>query len=390
MRMRNEPEFPSKEQSTDKQDIKSILFYTPFWNQTDFKFGVGAEPFDQKCGGAKRCFATDDRHHLDSMGDFDAVVFHSIDFNADDDELMSIQQWRKPHQRFVFLNMESPQTYPLAQHTQAGFYNWTATYRHDSDIVRPYGWFELVDNPRMYPPPLQTTPWPTVYNADEFLKQDLSALMPLAKRPKQVAWVVSNCKVASQRFKYVRELSKYISVDIFGKCGTTPCDLTYRAGQNKIDNCTLAVERDYKFYLSFENTLCKDYVTEKFYSRVSKSVVIVMGGANYSQVAPPHSYINVMDYASPRDLAEYLLKLDQNDDLYVSYFWWKQYYNVKFGDVMQDQAFCHLCDKLHSSEPSKSYVSLQDWWSISAHCGEGRVPGIKPVTTNDWKSGSLG
>lgn len=367
--------------------IKYILYYTSFWNHDDFKFGLGQEPFE-KCRGARRCFVTNNRHYFKSMSDFDAIVFHSVDFNPTKEELGHIQQWRMPHQRFVFFNMESPQTYPLRQQTPPGFYNWTATYRHDSDIVRPYGWFELRGHPIMYPPPPQTSSWPVKYSDLEFSKQDLSSLVPLAKRPKQVAWVVSNCKSASERFEYVRELSKYIPVDIFGTCGTTPCDLSYQEGQNQVDNCTRAIQRDYKFYLGFENTLCKDYVTEKLYSRVSHSVVIVMGGANYSLFAPPHSYIHVLDYDSPRHLAEYLLKLDRNDDLYLSYFWWKRYYNVKFGGAMQDQAFCHLCDKLHNEDEAvKSYASLQDWWSHAGHCGEIRIPGIQSATKSlriDW------
>jgi hypothetical protein len=38
-------------------------------------------------------------------------------------------------------------------------------------------------------------------------------------------------------------------------------------------------------------------------------VPIVMGGANYSTVAPPHSYINVADFTSPHELATFLLKV---------------------------------------------------------------------------------
>lgn len=59
------------------------------------------------------------------------------------------------------------------------------------------------------------------------------------------------------------------------------------------------LERDYKFYLSFENSICRDYVTEKFYNALLfKTVPIVYGGANYSAVAPKGSYINVRDFPS--------------------------------------------------------------------------------------------
>ena len=43
------------------------------------------------------------------------------------------------------------------------------------------------------------------------------------------------------------------------------------------------------------------YVTEKFWKSMSRNVVpIVMGGADYDSIAPPHSFINVMDYKSPK------------------------------------------------------------------------------------------
>ena len=44
---------------------------------------------------------------------------------------------------------------------------------------------------------------------------------------------------------------------------------------------------------------------------------------DYAAVAPPKSYIHVDDFESPKHLAEYLLTLDRNDDLYNEYFRWK-------------------------------------------------------------------
>ena len=49
----------------------------------------------------------------------------------------------------------------------------------------------------------------------------------------------------------------------------------------------------------------------------------MLGGAEYQQKAPPKSYINVLDYESPKELAEFLLKLAADEEEYLSYFWWK-------------------------------------------------------------------
>ena len=54
------------------------------------------------------------------------------------------------------------------------------------------------------------------------------------------------------------------------------------------------VEANYKFYLSFENSFCVDYITEKFWKVLNYDIVpIVMGAGNYSKFAPEKSFINV-------------------------------------------------------------------------------------------------
>ena len=57
--------------------------------------------------------------------------------------------------------------------------------------------------------------------------------------------------------RLVNTLKKYIPIDIYGFCGSLECS------KNNKEDCYKMVEDDYKFYLSFENGLCVDYVTEK-------------------------------------------------------------------------------------------------------------------------------
>ena len=98
------------------------------------------------------------------------------------------------------------------------------------------------------------------------------------------------------------------------------------------------VEREYMFYLSFENSLCKDYITEKFYSAMNRSIVpITLGGAlegacnDYVDAAgaPPHSFIDALrDYPDPAKLATYLKTLRTKPSLFAEYFWWKDFYRT--------------------------------------------------------------
>ena len=66
------------------------------------------------------------------------------------------------------------------------------------------------------------------------------------------------------------------------------------------------IERDYKFYLSFENSMCKDYVTEVFFDAMNRTILpVVLGGDPeiYDDIAPTHSFINVQpEFKDPQVL----------------------------------------------------------------------------------------
>ncbi len=119
--------------------------------------------------------------------------------------------------------------------------------------------------------------------------------------------------------------------------------------------------KTYKFYLSFENSACIDYVTEKLKHPLSNNMIpVVMGGVNYDVRAPPHSVINVRDYKSPKDLAKYLTLLDKNKKLYKEYFAWKKTHGVK---GVTGRVYCELCLILHNSTyPYKAGFNAHAWW----------------------------
>ena len=240
-------------------------------------------------------------------------------------------------------NLESP------KHTSSideGIFDWTATYRLDSTIVAPYGRWQYYNNEVRQLP----------------LKRNY-----FANKTKSVAWFVSHCDTQNQRMEYAKELSKHIQVDIYGSCGSFSCSTLDE------DSCFKLLDRDYKFYLAFENSNCKDYITEKFWRNgLSNDIIPIVMGArpeDYERVAPYHSYIHVEDFAGgPKDLAQYLRKLEQSENLYNQYFRWKG-----TGEMINTKFLCRVCALLNEPNIIKFYPgahkkNFNEWWNGNGIC----------------------
>ncbi|KAK7504232.1 hypothetical protein BaRGS_00004536 [Batillaria attramentaria] len=262
----------------------------------------------------------------------DAVLFHGVDGR----EMPPPRS--HPDQAFVMYDMESPMkvSHWYWADEWNGVFNWTWTYRRDSDIWEPL--FYLAHN---------TGKIPTKSSLKELAR----------KKTKAAAWFVSDCDVPSRREEYVRELQKYIHVDVFGECGNLTCSRKHRG------ECFDMLSRDYYFYLSFENAFCAEYVTEKFFFMFNEDVhviPVVLGAADYDSVFPANTFINTASFSSPRDLARFLNALMADPDLYVWYLWRKAHFK-NAGRGIQAAA-CNLCRRLHNVNGyRKSYPDIKAW-----------------------------
>ena len=83
----------------------------------------------------------------------------------------------------------------------------------------------------------------------------------------------------SDREDYVKELEKYFPVHIYGGCGTCSCpENDCGSTYNIKSKCLDFISENYMFYLSFENSICLDYVTEKFFKALNVGILpIVLG-----------------------------------------------------------------------------------------------------------------
>ena len=125
------------------------------------------------------------------------------------------------------------------------------------------------------------------------------------------------------------------------------------------------VERNYKFILAFENSICEDYVTEKVFVVMQYYIVpVVMGGANYSEHLPPNSFIDVRDFNSPQELAAFLKEVAQDDARYRKYFEWKTLYTA--GGT---QLHCDVCEYINKNWNKTEILERFDqFWSRKRFC----------------------
>lgn len=254
--------------------------------------------------------------------------------------LKDLPKYKFEGQTWIWHHMESPMnTFRKANLAQfANYIDCWSSYLSDSDFPTPYG--EVLKLSEI-----------SYANNSESWQQRKTINVPFSSKTRNVAWMVSNCKASSGRDEYAKELAKYIDVDIYGACGSLKCP------SSKGSYCYHHIETNYRFYLSFENSICSDYYTEKIINILNYTVIpIVLGGANYSSILPNHSYIDALSFKSPRYLAMLLRNLAADEKRYSSYFEWKRQFTVKNHDYRQ--LFCQICSKLKSvaqSSPSSSF-----------------------------------
>lgn len=268
------------------------------------------------------------------LRDSDVVVFQSNIWS-------SLPQYRRPDQAWLLYAMEPPHRIAKPRHQMDALkINWTLSYRLDADIVHRHSFKLVRRNPSVH---------------GRYAGQPLG----LRPKPKPVAWIASNCHSFNGRELYVKQLNNSIPVDIYGQCGSHRC-------RDSKFGCYREIAGNYSFYLGFENSICKDYSTEKlFLPLLSGMVPVVMGGMDYTRVAPPGSYIDFADFRSPKELGEYLWYIHRSPREYKRFHDWKRDYVIerpRFG--------CVVCDGLHRlfKEPPRHYRHLYSFLKDDAHC----------------------
>ena len=298
-----------------------ILYWSKVFSATPAaNFNPHAWPFfyaGQNC--PTPCELTTDKRRVHEAS---ALVVHARNTNELPPKIYKNISW------ILHVN-ENPNFTPSLKNAQImGQFNYSATYRLDSDFPCP-----------------------------EFQKPHLDPPVPFAEKKGLVIAVYTHCEPV--RTQYLKELMKYIQVDQYGACLRNKPGLIAN-GKTTSRRMVTELQRGYKFAIAFPNADCDFYMTEKIYSALSAgSVPIWLGTDSIDEVLKwgnlQHSVIKVKDFASPKALAEFLLKLAKNEKEYNKYLKWKyegfqfpkEYYESPIGQWWDGlPLYCRVCMRI--------------------------------------------
>nr|KAG5703058.1 hypothetical protein BaRGS_016219 [Batillaria attramentaria] len=277
----------------------------------------------------------------DDLTKADAVVFGNWWITRHDPPA------RQPHQLFIYYNMNSSNYVRLRYFfpTWRSAFNWTWSYRRDSDIFQPAAFLQKVKPPH-------------TYRQYKVMVKEKSQLAFLVKKQSR-----SQSKVE----EYVERLSQEITVT---QIPETEIKATTTHVKGSADLKDLA--NQHFFYLSFEKALCADFVTDAFfdlYDPEVNAVPVVRGRADYRTMFPQDTFVDSSIAAGPKELAASLKELSMNLKLYSAMLWRKSQYVKRDGLPL---AWCQLCEKLHSYHGDRYYEDIQSWWWKNGQCHTSR------------------
>ena len=227
-----------------------LLIYTVFFRKVKWITDRDNCGFENKfLFAANKCLSGDFELTYDKQRfeESDLVVFHARNMPSVD-HLRTLLKNRSTSQRWVYALWESPNATPDPAPLN-GLFNSTLTFRSDSDFWSPYGSYEeLSEEEKMN----------KINNIPDYSQG----------KTELVAWMVSNCG-AQPRMAFVQNLKKYIKVDVFGGCSG-------KFGKQRGCGNLTACLKTFKFYLAFENALCEDYITEKYWGRLGKTLKFLL------------------------------------------------------------------------------------------------------------------
>ncbi|XP_055640308.1 alpha-(1,3)-fucosyltransferase 10 [Toxorhynchites rutilus septentrionalis] len=323
-----------------RSEYNVLIWWSPYKNYIDYH---------RKCENIECRFTSDRKAKRDPF--FVGYLFYGSNISVRDLPSRRITQeyWGLYHDA-------SPKSVPFLFES-IKLFNFTSTFSRHSDLPLTLQTFtsleELINFKRMYS-----------FGEKTAFQRKLK-LSP-------ILYIQSRCDTLTGRELYIRELGKYIGIDSYGSCLHNK---TYPIGV-KDDSKVASEIRDfydlvskYKFIIVYQDIVCEDYITEKFWKSLTLGVVpIYFGATNIKNYFPnPNSAILVDEYPSPVELAQFVLSISNSEENYSSFLFHKiaDFYPITnqllLDSIVKDDALYARNRKARAIAEFECYVCTQSF-----------------------------
>ena len=130
---------------------------------------------------------------------------------------------------------------------------------------------------------------------------------------KGIALFSSDCSF-HWRTQYYRKLMQYVNITSYGKCFHNAQEPSSRDNRSSL----VDIASKHRMVVTFENVIQTDYISEKIVLVYQSGAIPVYWGPPeiYSWVPGNHSFIDASMFDGPKELAAYLKKVDEDDELF--------------------------------------------------------------------------
>lgn len=266
----------------------SILFFNSFFDSPPDVSGM-KEEYRKKF--------TWDREMLQHA---DAVVFHVPDLVFGTPDVNCFMELKKgPSQLWVAWSMESAVNYPMLKDPRfLSRIDILMTYERSANIWVSYHpgrntWLEALRQPLPN-------------------KTEIAPLVMFQSAPFN----------RSGRIEFASNLMNKIKTDSYGKLlNNRSLSINDEGRSTKLSTISR-----YKFCLSLENSIDRDYVTEKFFDPLLVGTIPIYRGApNIQEFAPGKKcFIDANKFSSVEELADHVRFVDTDHDAYSEFFAWRK------------------------------------------------------------------
>ncbi|CAJ0922087.1 unnamed protein product, partial [Mesorhabditis belari] len=319
-----------------------ILYYTQLFMNRAQPTWVSNE----RCTNVKpqSCLIHSNREFLNES---DAVVFEPRFVNM---RLSTIP--RREDQIFIFSVNESPQRFRRPDKSE-NFFNASMYFLMSSDIPfnNRYRWVNQETAKR------EGRFFEAIGINESFLERP---------RTHFISAMIGNCQsTPSGRTRLVKAFERQNYLSLFGGCSAVK--ERKNACAKRDERCVQELFEDSYFYLALENSVCMDYVTEKYWNRTTYHSIPILWSreAAKNHGIPEKSVIYVDDFETIDTLLDHLKYLRDNAKAYAEYFQWRR--NYMFIPHKEPRE-CLLCEYVQGKPKKKVYADIYQTFAQQSHC----------------------